>query len=804
MRMTAAFAVFEKVKTLPNSLTGFILSMFNAKDQPESPDSAPNSQDLERKMKEMQNRITVLEDELKEAQSSKSARKQINLTALASLIIVTLLALIPPALVVAERWLYILPRYFIQDTWCLSDFLCHTMWPPYFLIVFACYLLLFVILFTQHARPQVIIEEPLQPLDADVVKKRQTDVGRFYILASICGFIYIVIRSLIVQELPGWSLVYAWLAFMLGCFLVSIRPDRITGFWRSQGEFWLSILILHISIVAVIAGIYAHPDMFWATLVLLCLAAANIWRFRRRVPVIFWIMSLALIVYSINLTGWWTAAVGDEYGFPEAARQLAEKTSFIELGSFLFRADGVAGTHPYFSSILQAIFMKFFGHDNFGWRFSNPYMCSLAVGLFSFFCKSFLPKKTSLIAAFLLGVSSYIMAFSKIGYNNLQALFAMTLVLAVSALVLQYKTMLSYACLGSVLAFCFYVYPAALYAPPLALFLFLIYEPPVTSERWKRWMTVILVTAALLFPLMMQPAYAQSKIPGTFFNQPLIFESETSLWNHFVTNLLYSIFSFLYIASESHYLAASYLDPLSSALFVIGFILLLYQMRRKKFPVFFLVTFIYLVIFVGATHDRQAPPNTRMFMLLPVFTLAAAWGLVWLEEKYIEALSPKVTQRRIAAGILLAGITFLNIYQAYQVSHYRFPNMQNAEALFIRITENIYKAEPGVPRTYVFVVDPSWGISGPVMLQKLYPHLAWAQIKQLTLTEPEIPKESIPLLEDRNTFILFMPWMNVEWKTRLDPQIRALGKEVCQITAYNGDPRFPLYYPPDLPQGCKP
>jgi hypothetical protein len=144
------------------------------------------------------------------------------------------------------------------------------------------------------------------------------------------------------------------------------------------------------------------------------------------------------------------------------------------------------------------------------------------------------------------------------------------------------------------------------------------------------------------------------------------------------------------------------------------------------------------------------------------------------------------------------------MYQAYPVSHLRFPNLQNVEALFIRITKNINDAEPNTPKTYVFIVNEGWGFYGLQMMQKVYPHLAWAQIRQITLKEPILPEDSKPLLKERDTLVMFMPWMDREWQKALDPQVRALDKDMCQITTYNGDPRFPLYYAPDLPQGCNP
>jgi hypothetical protein len=67
-----------------------------------------------------------------------------------------------------------------------------------------------------------------------------------------------------------------------------------------------------------------------------------------------------------------------------------------------------------------------------------------------------------------------------------------------------------------------------------------------------------------------------------------------------------------------------------------------------------------------------------------------------------------------------------------------------------------------------------------------------------------LPESSLDRLKDRNTIIIYSPWLNDEWGKALDAPLRALGKERCEITTYTGDERFPLYHASDLPQACYP
>jgi hypothetical protein len=769
---------------------------------PDHPE-ASHPEALQQKLQERQSEVALLESGPNQI---RPARIDIwpKLRALVILLIAVTLAVIPPALVVADRWFQLLYSSAMRDNWCQLSASFWTCLPPYFLLVFACTVGLLIFMFFQAREPVVVVENSLVFLENSPVGPDQARIGSYFIAGAAEGFALIVLLSLINHQYPGWSLVLMWLSFLTGCFLRAFTLESILNFWKRDGDFWISILLAHVSIVAILVGYFGQPQFFWATVVLLMLAMANLWRFRQQVPLIFWVVSLAMVVYSININGWWVAIIGDDYNFQDIAWRLAEKTSFLELGKVLFKADGAHGTHPYLSAFLQAIPMKFLGHENFSWRFSNLYICSLGLGLFYSFCKTFISKRLSLIAAFLLAVSSYIMSFGKIGYNNLQALFAFTLVLAITAWALRSKLPLAFAGLGSALALCFYIFPAALYVVPVPFLLLALYYPPLTREVAKRWAIMLIVTIAMIYPLMFQPLYWQTKVAGTFYNRTDLLQSFNALLNHVVNNIFYAFFSFLYIPVESHFINSSYLDPLTAVLFLIGFCLLIYQMHRQRFAIFVMLTFVFFLFSVGASHDYHTPPNTRMFLFLPLYALIAAWGMVWVEEKARQAFSVRAGKSLALMPILLIAITGANLYQAYPLSYTRYASFQQIESLFIRISQHVYEAEPNIPKNYAVVVNESWDIGGLVEFQNVYPHLAWAQIYQIRITKPVIPESSLPLMAERDTIIILSPRLDPAWVTALDPPLRALGKESCDIFTPAREKRFVLYHAPDLPQACYP
>lgn len=719
------------------------------------------------------------------------------------LALIIILAIIPTGLVVADRWLEILDPKVFYNLWCASETLCSFKMPSYFLIIFACIVLLTGLIYIQRKRVPVVFEETYRRIVYTPLIIGQKRLGYVYIGISSIAFIAILINCLVTSTLPDWNLVYTWLVFIFGFMLITISLESIKSRFTEEADYNLALLLAHLSIIALMVGLYGKTDLLWSTAVLLLLALFNLWRYRRRIPPIYWIVSLALIGFCLQIDDWRTAVVGDEYNYLLTAIDMAEKWSYTTLGNHIFLANRNA-SYPFFPSLFHAITMKFLGEDNLGWRFSNAYLGAISVGFFYYFCRSFLSKRISLITAILFASSSYIMSFSKIGYDNLQALFAFTLSAAAGAWAIRSQTKLAFVCLGSALALCFYVFPAALYVVPLILIFLFLYYSPFDKHKVQNWGLMFTVWMAMIFPLLVQPSYWNGKIAGTLFNQPALVNSVPVLVNHFITTFVYSLFSFLYLFKESHFVASSYVDPLTGSLMLIGLPVLFFQAKRQRFPLFILFTFFYLVFVIGTTHDRATPPNTRMFLLIPIYTLIAAWGVVWVWD-LIGSVKP-VSQRssHIIIGLFISLVVGLNLYQAYPLSHNRFVYQQSYEAVFIRAAKQISPIERHTVKTFVVIVDNTWGVNGLQMLQQAYPELAYIKIEQINISKPIIPDEFVPLLKARNTFIFFFAGMDQSWLKPLDEQIRGYSKKPCTLYSLFGFKPFVYYRDTSLQPTCSP
>jgi len=715
-------------------------------------------------------------------------------------------AAVPSWLVVQDRWLgnqTIAQLY--RVVWCKVAFLCQTAFPAYFAFIFACFFGLLTLMLLQVEWPQTVLSPSFESASRPAAKVGpiQRRVGTVVLLISTAGFIGVFLNGVIRHTMPGWDLISVFVAYVSGWLLREAPLAEMVNTSRRNLGLVVAILFAHASLVVFLARIFSAPGFPWVVTFILLLAVVNLLRYYRRVSLIVWIVSLALVLYTLNINAWWFSVVGDEFSFFTYAREIAEKHSLSFIGSQLFIGQTVYGAHPYFSSVLQAIPMKLFGSQSFGWRFGSLYLSAVAVGLFYLFFKAFVSRRVALIAAFFLAVSHYIMAFGKIGYNNLQALFAMSLALCAAAWAIRTRRRIAFVVLGLACGLCFYVYPAALYVLPVAGLLLLFYFPPTSRLALRRWSVLTVSSLMLVFPLFLQPGYWQAKVAGTLLYNPQVIQTMDSVVTHFATNLVYSFFSFVYIPEESHFVTVSYLDPLTAVFVFIGIACLLRWGWRERVTRFLLAGLAVLLFFVGASHDRIFPPATRMFLLLPWFALIAAIGLTWLVERIRQAGLSRLPLAGLVASVLVAAVG-LNLYQAYTLSWQRMTGLQGIESLFLRLAMRVQDVAAEPPKTFIVVTDSKWGIGGLQMLQQVYSvPPSPGQLVQVTVAGPSFSESDRIVIADKNALVIIQPQMDKFWQKSFESSLQKLDKVPCGIKTTNGTLRFTLWHSPELTRVCE-
>lgn len=722
---------------------------------------------------------------------------------------VLFLALTPAALVFRHRWL---GQEYIQTPF---NELWNQIWrgtniglPPYFAAIILSALTLMAILLLSKESPVFERDQAMslsKRIRPPAIAARTIPGLRIMISALlICCATFVLGR--LSSDLTGWGFLAALLLYCWSWIYREISLGQVLGFFQRNWEVLTASLLAHLALIYLIKSTNSTWETNRASIYLFLLALINLLRYFRRIPTIYWVVNLALALFTVQINSWAYSVVGDEYIFFERGQEIATQYNISLVVQNLFNGKLVYGAHPFVSSLIQGISMKLFGVDSFGWRFSSLYLSAIGIGFFYIFYKTFLPNRTAIIAAFLLASSSYLMSFGKIGYNNLQAFFALSLVLACCSWAIRSGRQLAFAALGLSMGFCLYVYPAAIYAIAPAVLLLLFYFTPVSRERLIGWGIVLISFSILFVPLLLQPDYWQAKLPGLWLNNPEITDNLYDTVFHVLSNLLLSLVSFLYIVEETHFVVVGYMDPLSAALTVLGFALTIKRIRQERFTAFLALSFFVMLFLVGVSHDRLFPPTTRMFMLLPWFAVFAAMGLVWLVEK-IENIRFVSIRPSTLTNLLLVVIMGLNLYQAYPLSRQRSNGLQHIEVLFIRLVqERLVDYDPfsTKPKTFVFITNPDWGIDGILLQGRVYNYPATRlNLERLIVENPSLPTSELDRLQDLDTLVILQPDFDQEWQDALATQLLELGKEPCPVYEYtNNSVRFTMYLSPDRRAIC--
>lgn len=707
-----------------------------------------------------------------------------------------ILAGLPPALVFLERWRNTPGvRDALRAVWCRVDLLCQTPLPSYFLLIYSSFtLLILLFLYVNRTCSETFLRQPAAApgdLPAPVISTRQRRVSRILLLSSLVLLMLLLALKNYALLAPGLLLIL--LVYLSGCLLAEFKIEDLLNRPRHLPPWLLAFGFALISLSLFLQQLYSAGALAWIYTLLLAAAITALLLWRRQLNPALWIMLLALLFYTYKLNSWQFAIIGDEYNFFTFAGEILTRHGLKNVLANLFNGQGVYGSHPYFSSLIQAASMALFGINNFGWRFSSLFLTAAALIPFYLFLRRFIQVRPALLCILFLAASHYLMAFGKIGYNNLQAFFALAVTLWAAGEALHTRRPTAYAVMGLATGMCFYVYPAALYITPLPFFLLVLYDPPVSRPALRRWGAALAVFSLLFLPLLIQPGYWEEKIPGTLLNKPEILR-ETGLLKHLGLNFLYAAFSYLYAPEETHFVVSSYIDPLSAVFVPLGIAWGAQHLRRGRFAAFVLGSFLLMLFLVGATHDRQWPSATRMFLLLPWFALFAALGLEWLLQR-LEAWRLTGKKLRLILLVVITAVIAANLTQAYSLVRQRTTGVPDLEVLFLRLLQRNEKLGYNSTLSYFFITQPDWGIDGIRELQNVYGLPAsQAQLLRAVVQTPELPAWAVARIQAEDTLVIIQPWMAEPLKTEIVKSLAGYGKQPCAIRdAPHTDPRFTLW-----------
>ena len=725
-----------------------------------------------------------------------------------NIILAFIIVIIPPALVINHRWLHHPPfEYDLYNSWFYTN-IKQLFLPNYFLIIFVLFILsmyffCMLAIIAQVKLPELAAESNREYKIPDDLPPWQIKLSKSLLMMGGIGLAVDAIVMIIRHTIPGIELLVIVFLLLLGLILKEIKLDRIKYFLRKHAGWMTGYIALYLAILVILQYLFNDKDHQWGagvSLLVLIMAVLTA-RWYKLMPVVLWISLVALILVAWDINPWHYYYMGIEFVFYKWAALLAN-SPFAEINRYFFHAGAAIATHTYLVSILQAGFMKIFGVGNFGWRISNPVILSAAVVCFYLFFRKFTKQTTSLLISGMLACSSYLMNFGKIGYDNPQGFFLSGLILWLAAEAIFSHRPVLYALLGLAMGFCFYSYPAALYILPLPVLLMAFFGFPKGKSAIWNWTCWIGMACIVVIPLIIQPFYYTGKSEGLFIYYPDSI-AQYGLWFIFGSNLLYSFFSYVFSVGETHYVVASHIDPFSAIWVPIGMAWLIVQVKKNKFALFWILSFLIMWFLAGASHGREYPPETRMLMLLPWWCSFAAFGITWMVEWLGRRVKSAFVEKALSLTLMII-ILATNLVQVYWLVPRRYTGRASTGTLFLRLAERV-DHDPGVSMPYyIFVTDETWLIDDIQMLQDAYqlPRTV-AQLDRIVMNDETLAPGQIIRLQAADTIVIPQAWMEANDLAALTEIMKVTDKVLCPVREepYTNI-MFSAYLPPNLAHLC--
>ncbi len=547
----------------------------------------------------------------------------------------------------------------------------------------------------------------------------------------------------------------------------------------------------------------------WMIAPLLALIAAAAWDRQREVNLsprigradLQWMLGLFLLTLVIGvyrLQGLPDSLMGDEGSFWTAARDIAKG----QIAPPVF-ANGVY-TFPVLSSVGQAWALRLFGVDLWGWRFSSVLAGALTVFPLYLLARDAFDRKVAVAANFALAFSPYFLAFARLGYNNIQALFITTLALYWLYLGARRYSMFYLLLAGCAAGFGFYTYFAARTTIVIAL----LFIAALWLTRRMKFRHAVLAGLLLMLGLALTagPHFAYNRIhdpngavfkifESLFFNTfngrlffseeeltevaPLFKIANNELFYHprlylilLARGLLRTLLVFQkpWLISE-HFIAS----PLAGTIGVIFYLVGGGAMfKRLKEPRGLLMGLWFVVVIFSLSILNTVPPrHTHMVNIIPLLALFIGIGANILTNACAAAL-PRLARRKSSLLALSIAVFSLGGFYDYFV---RMPARYAPQPDQIISWASLYARDEKLIYLYENQEDA----------ERIHPYIT-------TEFRPDISYESIPLttfLADLQTFagegktILFYPPQLAE---KVEPVLANLWDErLIRRRFYNPD-----------------
>lgn len=419
---------------------------------------------------------------------------------------------------------------------------------------------------------------------------------------------------------------------------------------------------------------------------------------------LFWLTVLLILGFGIcafALSDIPVFIVPDEGSFWETARAIAQR----ELHPPIF--DSGVYTFPVASSIFQGWVLRLFGVDLWGWRFSSVIAAVLTVIPLYLLTRLWFGRAAAVTACVMIVANPYFLAFSRMGYNNSQALLPVTLAVLFFAVAARKGSLFYLWLAGLTAGFGFYTYFSAwLGMVTLTLGILALWAAKTVNLKrmlvmlgvlWAAWTVVFGPRLAYTAsgPLTEGLVYkiVESGFVNAFYGRAYYDESALSAATPLIQlgedhtifyepgiygELLYrsTVRTFLamfnpYIVHE-HFLNSGLSGVISPVFFLIGLVLSLRKVKQLRFalPLLWLTGgMLFLSIL-----NTFPPRHTHLVSIIPSLALIAAIGLTAAAESLTELIfSNRPRLRTFAQTTLFTATALAVIYFGFHRYFTRMP-----------------------------------------------------------------------------------------------------------------------------------
>jgi hypothetical protein len=429
-----------------------------------------------------------------------------------------------------------------------------------------------------------------------------------------------------------------------------------------------AVLAARIMIIAAAAWIFLNLRLynhhyrgslvwvFWFSIVAFALATIVLWwrsSVRLGIQIRWWevaVVVAALVFFLVvnirDLNSWKYAAIGDEYSFFDYAKAMENGT----LRANIFSQVGVYSQRPIGTSAIQALSMRIFGADSYGWRMTTPIALAAAIPAVYLLGRELFDRQVAVFSTLVFATSHYLTSYSHTVYDNVFALVPFVWSVALAVIGIRRSSAPWMYAAGAVGGIGFYTFPTARMAPVVVLvFLFTLGRRAWQPRLLLPFGGALLVAGLPLFATDRWNAIsvARDRTVFGFTDSP----NET-IQTRILENIPRSLLGFNYNPNPGHFVSGSLLEPIAAVFLVAGLAFALAHVHKPAYRLL-VIWFGIDILFAGVLSPYDRVGYDRLHLALPVVALFAGLGL---------ALAARTVSAGLARGRVAPGHVALALF----------------------------------------------------------------------------------------------------------------------------------------------